>query len=185
MGRRMGIFGHGRALRAVLLACVMAVRSGGGSCGRTPISIESVDRSRIGRAVRAFHHRRCRRRSARQMAGRRARNRRRTAGAGAVRGGPRHCASPAALQFLAIVDSAKARDGRARLGEINRAINLAIRPISDLAQYGARRWSSPLTTFATGAGDCEDYAIAKWSRSASPGSRPKTKAPDPARRAAR
>src|SRR4029077_11597941 len=46
------------------------------------------------------------------------------------------CASPAALQFLAIVDNARAREGRARLGEINRAINLAIRPMSDLAQYG-------------------------------------------------
>src|SRR5258706_1158645 len=73
------------------------------------------------------------------------------------------CVSPAALQFLAIVDNAKAREGRARLGEINRAINLAIRPMSDLAQYGAIDvWSSPLVTFANGAGDCEDYAIAKF-----------------------
>ena len=73
------------------------------------------------------------------------------------------CVSPAALQLLAIVDNARARDGRARLGEINRAINLAIRPMSDLAQYGQIDvWSSPLVTFATGAGDCEDYAIAKF-----------------------
>jgi predicted transglutaminase-like cysteine proteinase len=74
-----------------------------------------------------------------------------------------HCVSPAALRFLAIVDEARARDGRARLGEINRAINLAIRPMSDLAQWGeADVWSSPLVTFASGAGDCEDYAIAKF-----------------------
>ena len=73
------------------------------------------------------------------------------------------CASPAALQFLAIVDIAKARDGRARLGEINRAINLAIRPMGDLEQYGAVDvWSSPLATLSRGAGDCEDYAIAKF-----------------------
>jgi predicted transglutaminase-like cysteine proteinase len=73
------------------------------------------------------------------------------------------CVSPAALRFLAIVDSARARDGRARLGEINRAINLAIRPMSDLSQYGAIDvWSSPLVTFTSGAGDCEDYAIAKF-----------------------
>lgn len=72
------------------------------------------------------------------------------------------CASPAALRLLAIVDQARTREGRARLGEINRAINLAIRPMSDLAQYGADDvWSSPLATFAQGAGDCEDYAIAK------------------------
>jgi predicted transglutaminase-like cysteine proteinase len=73
------------------------------------------------------------------------------------------CVSPAALRFLAIVDDARAREGRARLGEINRAINLAIRPMSDEAQYGdIDVWSSPLVTFAHGAGDCEDYAIAKF-----------------------
>src|SRR5580698_8137442 len=73
------------------------------------------------------------------------------------------CVSPAALQLLAIVDTGRAREGRARLGEINRAINLAIRPMSDLAQYGQIDvWSSPLVTFTTGAGDCEDYAIAKF-----------------------
>jgi len=73
------------------------------------------------------------------------------------------CVSPAALQLLAIVDDGRAREGRARLGEINRAINLAIRPMSDLAQYGEIDvWSSPLVTFAHGAGDCEDYAIAKF-----------------------
>jgi predicted transglutaminase-like cysteine proteinase len=73
------------------------------------------------------------------------------------------CQSRPALQFLAIVDDATARDGRARLGEVNRAINLAIRPMSDLAQYGSIDvWSSPLATFAQGAGDCEDYAIAKF-----------------------
>src|ERR1700726_2907106 len=73
------------------------------------------------------------------------------------------CVSPAALRLLAIVDNARAREGRARLGEINRAINLAIRPMSDLAQHGQIDvWSSPLVTFTTGAGDCEDYAIAKF-----------------------
>ncbi|MBN9586424.1 MAG: hypothetical protein BGN84_14815 [Afipia sp. 62-7] len=73
-----------------------------------------------------------------------------------------HCASQPALRFLDIVKAAAGREGLARLGEINRAINLAIRPLSDLAQYGVEdRWSSPLATLAAGAGDCEDYAIAK------------------------
>jgi predicted transglutaminase-like cysteine proteinase len=73
------------------------------------------------------------------------------------------CVSAAALRFLAIVDQARAREGRARVGEINRAINLAIRPTSDLAQYGEDDvWSPPLATFDRGAGDCEDYAIAKY-----------------------
>lgn len=73
-----------------------------------------------------------------------------------------HCASQPALRFLDIVNAARARDGLARLGEVNRAINLAIRPMSDHAQYGVEdHWSSPLATLASGAGDCEDYAIAK------------------------
>jgi predicted transglutaminase-like cysteine proteinase len=72
------------------------------------------------------------------------------------------CVSPAALKFLDIVDAARSREGRARLGEINRAINLAIRPVSDLAQHGQIDvWTPPLATLARGAGDCEDYAIAK------------------------
>jgi predicted transglutaminase-like cysteine proteinase len=73
------------------------------------------------------------------------------------------CASAAALKFLDIIDAGRAREGRARLGEINRAINLAIRPVDDLAQHGEIDvWSSPLATLARGGGDCEDYAIAKF-----------------------
>lgn len=73
------------------------------------------------------------------------------------------CVSDAALRLLAIVDQGRAKDGRARLGEINRAINLAIRPASDFAQYGrVDVWSAPLATFDRRAGDCEDYAIAKF-----------------------
>ncbi len=73
------------------------------------------------------------------------------------------CQSPTALQFLAIVDSGRALGGRARIGEINRAINLKLKPVSDLVLHGAEDvWSPPLATFAIGAGDCEDYAIAKF-----------------------
>lgn len=72
------------------------------------------------------------------------------------------CPSPAALEFVAIVDRARMRDGLARAGEINRAINLDIRPVSDVDQYQVEDvWSSPLVSLATHAGDCEDYAIAK------------------------
>jgi predicted transglutaminase-like cysteine proteinase len=67
------------------------------------------------------------------------------------------------LRLLAIVDAGRQRYGRAKLGEINRAINLAIRSTSDEAQYGETDvWAAPLTTFSRGAGDCEDYAIAKF-----------------------
>lgn len=80
-----------------------------------------------------------------------------------------HCtdageACPAAARnFLAIIAQGRALTGKARIGVINRAINLAIEPTSDLAQWGLPdRWSAPLETFTTGRGDCEDYAIAKY-----------------------
>ena len=80
----------------------------------------------------------------------------------ACRSGDRPCPA-AARRFLSIVEHARQREGRARLGEINRAINLSIRPMSDLAQYGVEDyWAAPLEALSSGAGDCEDYAIAKY-----------------------
>jgi predicted transglutaminase-like cysteine proteinase len=73
-----------------------------------------------------------------------------------------HC-SQAARRFLSIVELGRKHEGRARLGWINRAVNLSIRPMSDWAQYGyADYWASPLQTLSSGAGDCEDYAIVKY-----------------------
>jgi len=70
---------------------------------------------------------------------------------------------PAAQKFLAVIADGRAHEGRARIGVINRGINLAIRPTSDLAQWGVPdRWSAPLVTLTSGRGDCEDYAIAKY-----------------------
>jgi predicted transglutaminase-like cysteine proteinase len=74
---------------------------------------------------------------------------------------PERC-PPAARRFLALIEGARGKDGRALLGEINRAVNLAIRFVSDLKQHGTDVWSAPLATFASGQGDCEDYAIAKY-----------------------
>ena len=69
----------------------------------------------------------------------------------------------AAQKFLAIVAEGRTRFGRARIGVINRAMNLAIRPMSDLAQWGVEdRWTAPLATLTSGIGDCEDYAIVKY-----------------------
>jgi predicted transglutaminase-like cysteine proteinase len=69
----------------------------------------------------------------------------------------------AARRFLTIIDDGRRRNGRARIGIINREINFSIVPTSDFAQWGvADRWSSPLQTFTTRRGDCEDYAIAKF-----------------------
>ncbi|HEX7617343.1 MAG TPA: transglutaminase-like cysteine peptidase, partial [Verrucomicrobiae bacterium] len=80
----------------------------------------------------------------------------------ACRSGVRPCPA-AARRFLSIIELGRQRQGRARLGEINRSINLSIRPMSDLAQYGVEDyWASPLESLGSGAGDCEDYAIAKY-----------------------
>ena len=72
------------------------------------------------------------------------------------------CPAPA-RDFLAIIDQGRKLTGRARIGVINRAVNMAIEPMSDMAQWGVPdRWSAPLETFTTHRGDCEDYAIAKY-----------------------
>ena len=71
--------------------------------------------------------------------------------------------SPAARRFLSFVELGSKNERRVQLGQINRAVNLAVRPASDWAQYGyADFWASPLQTLTSGAGDCEDYAIVKY-----------------------
>jgi predicted transglutaminase-like cysteine proteinase len=70
---------------------------------------------------------------------------------------------PAATRLLAVISRAAQREGLTRIAEINRAINLDVRPVSDVAQYGASPiWPTPLMTFAINAGDCKDYALAKY-----------------------
>jgi predicted transglutaminase-like cysteine proteinase len=69
----------------------------------------------------------------------------------------------AARMFLDIVAQGQSHDGLARIGVINRAVNSAIVPTSDMRQWGvADHWSPPLETLTTRRGDCEDYAIAKY-----------------------
>jgi predicted transglutaminase-like cysteine proteinase len=65
--------------------------------------------------------------------------------------------------FLDIVAQGQSHDGLARIGVINRAVNSAIVPTSDMRQWGvADHWSPPLETLTARRGDCEDYAIAKY-----------------------
>jgi predicted transglutaminase-like cysteine proteinase len=69
----------------------------------------------------------------------------------------------AAARFVAIVMNISQQIGRARLELANQQVNSAIRYKTDAEQWGvADRWSTPLSTFATGFGDCEDYVIAKY-----------------------
>jgi predicted transglutaminase-like cysteine proteinase len=69
-----------------------------------------------------------------------------------------NCPSPAARQFVAIVDEGLQYESRARIAHINRAANLAIR----LEIKPTRTWTSPLTTLAAGTGDCKQYAVLKY-----------------------
>jgi predicted transglutaminase-like cysteine proteinase len=72
------------------------------------------------------------------------------------------CPAPA-RRFLSVVDRAQKREGWARIAEVNRTINLNITPVDDMTQYGvADLWATPLMAFKSNAGDCEDYAIAKY-----------------------
>jgi len=71
---------------------------------------------------------------------------------------------PVVAQRLIDMSAAGAgRSGRARVGLINRAADLAISPVSDEMQWGvADHWSDPFETLLSNRGDCEDYAILKY-----------------------
>jgi predicted transglutaminase-like cysteine proteinase len=75
-------------------------------------------------------------------------------------GGP---CPPVAQRLLDIITEGAGHSGRARVGLINRAVDLAIAPTSDERQWGMRdRWSAPFETLQSSRGDCEDYAIVKY-----------------------
>jgi predicted transglutaminase-like cysteine proteinase len=75
-----------------------------------------------------------------------------------------HGTCPADARKLIDLSAAGAgRDSRAKIGLINRAVDQAISPASDDAQWGvADRWSAPFETLRSSRGDCEDYAIVKY-----------------------
>jgi predicted transglutaminase-like cysteine proteinase len=161
----MRTFGHSRALRAVVLAWVMAwLGPAAGLTAGAPGPSGPSDRiEKSAEPFGLFASRLAGGGLRQKWLGVQARLDDERVQIALCEGDRERCVSPSALRFLAIVDAAKAREGRARLGEINRAINLAIRPMSDLVQYGEiDLWSPPLATLARGAGDCEDYAIAKF-----------------------
>jgi predicted transglutaminase-like cysteine proteinase len=69
----------------------------------------------------------------------------------------------AAQRLIDLSAEGAGRSGRARVGLINRAANLAISPVSDERQWGvADHWSDPFETLLSYRGDCEDYAIVKY-----------------------
>jgi predicted transglutaminase-like cysteine proteinase len=86
------------------------------------------------------------------------------------RAAPHSCPSPAALQFLAIVKAGDQYKGHARLGHINRAVNLAIRSVK--APAVQTTWTSPLKALAAGFGDCKQIALLKYAALADAGFSP-------------
>jgi len=72
------------------------------------------------------------------------------------------CPAPA-KRLLSLSLEGFGRSDRARAGILNRAIDLAISPVSDQIQWGVPdHWSDPLETLHSNSGDCEDYAIVKY-----------------------
>jgi predicted transglutaminase-like cysteine proteinase len=70
---------------------------------------------------------------------------------------------PGSSKVIALAGNADAVDVRSRVETVNRNVNQAIRYVSDFQQHGvADVWSSAFETLASGMGDCEDYAIAKF-----------------------
>jgi len=66
-------------------------------------------------------------------------------------------------QLLPLLRSARALAPAAQLQVVNRFFNQRIEFASDLQVWGQLdHWASPLETLRKGAGDCEDYAIAKY-----------------------
>ena len=77
-------------------------------------------------------------------------------------GAPQECPIGAASKFNDIVTEALKHDRRTMLGIVNRAVNLSIAYMADSKQFGVDDyWATPFESFASGKGDCEDYAIAK------------------------
>lgn len=77
---------------------------------------------------------------------------------------PPSCTSSAADRLNDIVREGDSDDDSyedlARIGRINRAVNLAIKPRR--ADADSTDWTSPLETLAIGTGDCKQYAVVKY-----------------------
>jgi len=75
------------------------------------------------------------------------------------RGGANRCPSQAATRFVAILSQGEQHNGIARIGHINRAVNLAIQGLNN---QRTENWTPPLTALAQGTGDCKQYSILKY-----------------------
>jgi predicted transglutaminase-like cysteine proteinase len=66
-------------------------------------------------------------------------------------------------RLLSLMDSAQALPPVAQLQAVNRFFNTHVRFAPDARVWAQEdHWASPVETLQKGAGDCEDYAIAKY-----------------------
>lgn len=81
--------------------------------------------------------------------------------ASAHRLGPQAVAGALSLQSM--MQSAVDGEDRAKLQAVNEFFNRRVRSVDDAQLWGeVDHWASPLETLDKGAGDCEDFAIAKY-----------------------
>lgn len=75
--------------------------------------------------------------------------------------GPHAVAGVQALQ--SVMQAAADADDDAKLQALNQFFNRRVRSVEDALLWGqVDHWASPLETLDKGAGDCEDFAIAKY-----------------------
>ena len=73
---------------------------------------------------------------------------------------PQSCSSLAAIKFVSIAKEGERHEGLARIGQLNRAANLAIRALNTTPADD--EWRSPLAILARSSGDCKHYAVLKY-----------------------
>lgn len=67
------------------------------------------------------------------------------------------------IQWQNLLSSAKGLPEHDKLKQVNDFFNLNVRFVDDVIQWKTEDyWATPLEFLATGAGDCEDFAIAKY-----------------------
>jgi len=66
-------------------------------------------------------------------------------------------------QWRGAIDAVQSQPEAEQLRQVNRFFNRQIRFSDDIQIWGTNDyWATPLETFAKGAGDCEDFVIAKY-----------------------
>jgi len=84
-------------------------------------------------------------------------------GPACVDAGIKGCDSPFAEKIQALAQQVDGLSGAALLDRVNRTVNAAMTYKSDRAAWGVDDyWATPVEMAQQGAGDCEDFAIAKY-----------------------